>query len=410
MTTPGPQPPAIASPSPPSNPWKFWIRELIAIAFWIYAILKLFVYDVDIYLVTRIDPQLLWIIHYRFFILISVIAFSLIATRKRWSLAGWFLYIVFYPFVLFFWRIPYAMYRRRDWTLAFAAANSLVSLFHTFKYKFVWITLFLLSLLCTIKIAEPTMLIISGFILLGLTISSYIRIAFLVTKPSRIFQVYSILLSRSPEFFLSKLTDRDIRNLPIETLSETQLDVRRSNIQTLVIVNRFALFFARRLRDYQESKLHAVGFTLTLLTVLVFTMVAFAGINYALFKAEPYQFATTEPGTFSLFLYYSFRSFVFGSIPEITPISLYSRILSVFEQGLAIVLLFFIITLFISIQNDRYKEQLAKTIQDAEKTGEVLKEMLQNNYQVTLDQAMIEIQKMKSNMMGLVVWLTRSIQ
>jgi Sulfatase len=52
----------------------FWLRELVAVCFWAYVICKLFVFDIDIYLLYRIDPSLTYLAEYKFFFLIGFAA------------------------------------------------------------------------------------------------------------------------------------------------------------------------------------------------------------------------------------------------------------------------------------------------------------------------------------------------
>ena len=72
-------------------------RESLAILFWIYIITKLFIFDLDIFLVENYLPSFKWIIDYKFFILIGILSTIWIVTKNKHILL-WFLYI-------FFWKI-----------------------------------------------------------------------------------------------------------------------------------------------------------------------------------------------------------------------------------------------------------------------------------------------------------------
>ena len=126
-----------------------------------------------------------------------------------------------------------------------------------------------------------------------------------------------------------------------------------------------------------------MAFALNLLMLLTFTIVAYGAINYALFKVDPAQFAVIGQPNFFLFLYYSFHLFIFGSINEVSPANIFSQMVSMSEQGLAIVLLFILIGLFISVRSERYKEELDRTIADTEETGRGLEELIQTNYNLS---------------------------
>ena len=150
-----------------------------------------------------------------------------------------------------------------------------------------------------------------------------------------------------------------------------------------------------------------VSYVFGLLWLIMYTVIAYGAINYALFKIDPSQFdvQNSSSGVF-VFLYYSFHVFLFGSIPEITPIDFYSQLISMSEQFFAIVLLFILIALFIAVRNERYKEQLDRTIREFEETGRALEALIQSTYSMTIEQALREIREMKSNMIDLIVWLS----
>src|ERR1700689_1911140 len=73
-----------------------FVRQVIAASFWLYVICKLFIFDIDLYLIQKINPSLMWLPKYKFFILIGTLSVLLLITRSG-RLLRWLLYIVFYP-------------------------------------------------------------------------------------------------------------------------------------------------------------------------------------------------------------------------------------------------------------------------------------------------------------------------
>jgi hypothetical protein len=66
----------ISQPRKGKSKTAYWIisviRELLAITIWIYVIIKLFIYDIDIFVINVLSPNLKWIINYKFFFLIGI--------------------------------------------------------------------------------------------------------------------------------------------------------------------------------------------------------------------------------------------------------------------------------------------------------------------------------------------------
>ena len=79
------------------------------------------------------------------------------------------------------------------------------------------------------------------------------------------------------------------------------------------------------------------------------------------------------------------------------------------EQSFAIVLLFILISLFFSVRSEKYKEELARTIRESEETGRALELLIRDTYSLTLDEALQEIQKLQTNMMKLILWLSQDL-
>ena len=50
------------------------LREILAVSFWFYVFVKLFIFDFDVYLATTFLPEYAWLLDLKFFILIGLIA------------------------------------------------------------------------------------------------------------------------------------------------------------------------------------------------------------------------------------------------------------------------------------------------------------------------------------------------
>jgi hypothetical protein len=119
-------------------------RETTAAAFWLYASVKVFVLDIDVRLAERFAPQLRWVLDVKFFILIAVVAllWLLLGNRRFVPLAA---YVVCYPLILLFWRLPLAAFHR--WPIVLVFAPAIYRTVVTFRSAFMLYTLALLSAL-----------------------------------------------------------------------------------------------------------------------------------------------------------------------------------------------------------------------------------------------------------------------
>ena len=138
----GPENPAV--PAPPSvagqgakktlgSRLRTCTRELLGMGIWSYGVIKLWVFDLDIFLVNRLAPGLMWIIHYKFLLIVAAVAAAALMTKKA-TVIGWLLYIIFYPLIVL-GRVIYLVFKQKSWSLALACINSVVSFFRSLKYN-----------------------------------------------------------------------------------------------------------------------------------------------------------------------------------------------------------------------------------------------------------------------------------
>src|ERR1700690_2046699 len=189
------------------------IAEVLAILFWTYAVIKIFIFDIDNYLINRFLPQYADLLKFKFLFLIGIIATALILTKNRYLIIGFF-YILFYPLVLILWKIPYFIFKQKSWLLAFAFINSTISFFQSFKLNFVASSVFLIAMVLTLNFSNALLLWISILAILSVLSVLYVRKFIVVFQPSVVFQTYLIffvdLLALKATIYSLDLSFKDI--------------------------------------------------------------------------------------------------------------------------------------------------------------------------------------------------------
>src|SRR5579864_5430641 len=131
--------PVEPAPTPKPNrwaPWRWRIVNLIATAFWLYAICKVFIFDFDQYAIQRLLPGGGWIVTYRFFILLALASVWAVVLR-RWAFFFWMVYFALFPIILVVWWLPRAIYKSRSWIVVMAVLNIVTTLVQDFTYSLV---------------------------------------------------------------------------------------------------------------------------------------------------------------------------------------------------------------------------------------------------------------------------------
>src|SRR5437868_299982 len=93
-------------------------RECAAILFWVYFVVKLFIFDLDVWVLNQISPGLAQILDYKLFaVVVAVVVLWIMLGRTRFTSTT--LYIIGYPLVVLFWKLPILAFRKWPLFLAF---------------------------------------------------------------------------------------------------------------------------------------------------------------------------------------------------------------------------------------------------------------------------------------------------
>jgi hypothetical protein len=371
--------------------------DLVAILFWLYAIVKLFVFDVDVYIVSLANSDLVWLLNYKFLFLIGSVVVAMLATGSL-VLALAVAYVAFFPFVILFWKIPRFVWKQKSWLLAFAILNTIIGFFRSFRRDFISSALFLASAILILNWSNQYVLYASSLIVFALMVLAYSLAFTRAFKPSAIFQTYTKIFPLIKNGSFLKV-DESVRNLPVELMTTKELELRTTSLQNLVLYNRACLLISKKLRDYQQSGANVASYVLSLVILLLFSVMSFALINYALYRIDSslYQFTYSKESFFA-FIYYSAGS-MFYAANGLVPAGLLSQ--------LVIVIL---ITVIFSLRNERYSNQLDNVIASMVSESRTAEAMLLSEFNLSgIDSAIDAFQKAKAGMIGFIIYLTKNL-
>lgn len=139
------------------------LREIIAVILWTFIVVKVIVFDIDVYVFEKYFPSLRWTLSYRFFALLVLISVVLMGIGKK-RFRRFFVYVIGYPLILLFWRIPKLFFR--NWALTIAFAPALYDLLRSFRSRFAVITAAALSAIC-ILLSSSFYFLIPSMVFLG---------------------------------------------------------------------------------------------------------------------------------------------------------------------------------------------------------------------------------------------------
>ncbi len=157
-----PSPPEDRSPEPRRDAFFGKLAKVIshatALAIWLFVISKLFVYDIDTFLINTYFRNFSWVIEYKFFFVIAIGSIFLLLLDSK-NIIVWTLFILFYPILVLLWYIPKFVLKTNNWMFLIALLNSLFSFFRSFRYNF---TIFLIAIAAILSVDDKNALYILG--------------------------------------------------------------------------------------------------------------------------------------------------------------------------------------------------------------------------------------------------------
>ena len=384
-----------------------WIGlETVAVLFWLYVITKLFVFDVDVYLLDLFAPKWAWLLNYKFPILLGLIVVGMVVSRSL-TLGLAVIFIVFYPFIVLFWKIPRFVWKQKSWLLAFALVNAAISFFYSFKRDFIAATLFLICAILIVTVDNQYTLLGASLLLLAIVAFAYYAAFLKAFKPSAVFETYTKLF---PAVRTSIKVDKLFRNLPVASMTAQQIDSRTNTLEMVVLFNRACLLITKKLRNYQRSGVNVISYVFGLVFLLIVTIFAFGLINYAMFKIGPnlYQFTYSQPSLFA-FIYYSAGS-MFYTANGLVPIATVSQAIQLLEFLCGVLLLVILVTVLVALRNEKYSQELENVISSVEREGHAAESVLQSGFNLdSIEAAIAALQQAKAGMAAFIIYLTNNL-
>ena len=388
------------------------VREIIAISVWVFGAVKLFVFDIDIFLIQRFFPNYAWVINYKFFILITLLSIIWLTTKNKQILL-WSLFIIFYPIIFIFWRIPVFLFKRQSWNLVFAVIDSIILFFKSFKRVFVTTSFYLLL---TVLVFQSTNKVLLWFSIIGLGIvlfGVYIQRTILIFKHSGIYQTYSKSFSSYANYIqknpLAKLDETTLQ-LSLDDMDEDQAKKWVDNVQQLLLANRIFRFIAQKMNSYQNSGFGIVSSIFSILLLILYTIFTFAVINYGVFKINPqFYFLSSSPSFFNFF-YFSFNILLNNQIQEIIAIAPISQSVSMLEAIYSLFLIVIFVSLLVSFKQQRITDELNSVVKTLEKESDEIEKFMKDRYRLaSIEDALSALQKLKSSLIDFLYQITETI-
>jgi hypothetical protein len=333
-----------------------WIREISAIGLWVYAGLKLFVADIDVYVIQSIAPKAQWLLNWRPLILAGVLALLwLVAGHKGFF--GWFAYVVGYPFVVLCYHLPRRLWSKWPLLVVFAPAI----------YTFVRSA----RLTLLLYVAAVTAASVIAF----QTAPTYLVPAMVVLALFLVVRLYRACRESQASSVFASLTSlaRDLRDqieggsfdqtssaspaAPKVAATRAELDEYKT-LPPLYLFHCAADYISRKVDETAKSRKYNRLLMLAWLHVVAVALITYSLEYWALFRMAPESFRDTVGAGFLQFLIYTLTVLVNSSVSPIKAVSQPALLIASSELLCAILIFFTGVFSILSAWRDQYREGL----------------------------------------------------
>lgn len=387
------------------------IREFLGLMFWAYVITKLFVFDIDRYILETYAPPYVWILNYRAIFFLAVAGATFLFCRRLGTVGSLF-YIVFYPVALIFWRLPVTLWKQNNWSLTFHILNGTFAFLKRIRYNVPLVSFYAIALALVIAVDVRQIVLVSVATLFIFLIMIYGHRMYIIFKPDNLFEFYKKLLLKLHDHHAASFRlDEDIRCLPFRQLESGQLQRWRSNLEAACVINRVYMVAAKKLRDYQQSGLPILSGIFISMGMLLLTAITFAGIDFGIYKLWPETFTTASAPNFFSFFYYAFNGMFFSGVKEIAPTAPISQASLMMQYFCSLFLVAIFISLLIVIRQQRHSQELNEVINTVEREGAFIEDIIRSEYNFsTIDDAIAELEKLESSILRILLFISRPLR
>jgi len=361
--------------------WLF--REFCAIAFWLYVIMKVAIYDFDIYIISTYAPSLVKVVPYKFLLLlVSISILWLVLGKKRFPIFA--AYLLFYPFVILFYKVPQLFFR--SWSSIIILSPAIFGLLTTFRALFIRSTFTIAAAIC-ILVSSNVIVLSMSMVILGVALMFHIYSSFRNAYGSSFFTKIRQGVSRLKSNLLSETSFILKACMPrTEAVSDVQL---RGNILTLYAVHWGFDIATEKVREVIRTHKMDIYFILVWMWTVLFTLTIYTFEYLALYKIDPTSFTT--PIVFYKFNFLSFLGFSFGQLitsgmSSVLPASLGSKLLYYSELFCKMAIFTILIFIILKASRERYKEEVESILSDL---GQIVL-LLQGSFQKLFNLALAE--------------------
>ncbi len=386
--------------------------DAVAVVVWTYVVTKLFVLDVERALLRAINEDWERLTDYRLF-LFAALSVPLVLVL-RWKLLVAVAYVAFFPITLVAWKLPWLLYRRKNWLYVVAVVNLGFQLFSGFVRRIIVLAIMILGSGAALLADSRAVLGLGILLLAGSLLAIVVRTLHVSLRPVEFLDAQAAAIEK----VVNSGPVRDIGEAgehllarDVELYTKAEVDQFCQQLSLGIVANRGMYFWAYQLDRYRQSS--AALLTLALQWVLLFVTAVwiYTCINVALLNGWPSEFAYSH-GTpsFLRMMLFSASSLLFNAgagVEAVGDAASLSRLTAGFTGFVVIggVLL----SLFSSYRLGKHSEASRRLVQTLKQRAAAQEGRLAQVFHVSMDEAIERLALLGNNLQVFVSAVVSSI-
>jgi hypothetical protein len=363
-------------------------REVVAALFWLYLITKLFVFDIDVFLISHAAPNLDWLLHYKLVALLALLAILWMCLGHLGFFAS-LGFILIYP-VLVLIRVakPTLIAIVRRWAVWLLFSPVILTAVKRVRSTFFLYVLALVSALA-IGVQRNRWVLVASMgglaLFLGVHLWRSLRKAYSLpmfdqlTKGVRTVRraVEAGSLDQSPTSKAESVGESNISS------KKTQ---EPSHLTNLYMYHSLADLVAARLQKLLRARVVDLYLISSWFYTGILTVIVFGWIYWGLHRADPSSFINSPNVGLWGFIGYSFERLAPGDLSQLKPATPWAIGLSYVEAVCGVLILIILAFTFLTAAREAYREGAQEFASELQLTAEAVEKRVLSAYRLTLEQ------------------------
>lgn len=330
-------------------------RELVAISLWVFVLVKLAVFDLDVYLLERLAPEVRWLLNFKFFMLLAGTAVIWVALGHRTFLTS-VAYVLAYPLVVLFWKLPKHAFPR--WPLVVVFAPALYLGIVRLRSSLLLYGLASISGLA-ILFASGSAVLLASMVGLALFFGVHLYRSFRKAYSPGLFSELARLTAKMRRSIEGGSFDAWTVNIPTQSDAPTA-DERpaKDALSRIYILHFLAHFVAEKVQAVARRRGYDLYLTASLLYTVLVTVVVYALEYWALHKLAPDAFSGVDGASFRSFLGFSLSVLTSSNVSRISPTAAAAEVLSYTEVGCSILILVILVFSILTAAREAFRDDV----------------------------------------------------